>query len=103
MRFGALDHTSKTVKLKAEGMLAQALEHEVDHLNGILYIDHLESHEDLFKVEPEDELQDPSTSDGVSPSNAGKSDEDSGTGHGLGTEGSEESGSEDSPASLTVG
>ena len=51
VNFGALDHTSKTVKLKAEGLLGQALEHEVDHLNGILYLDHLKSHDDLVKLE----------------------------------------------------
>lgn len=55
VKFRALDHTSKTVKLKAEDMLSQALEHEVDHLNGILYIDHMEAHEKLMKVEDEDE------------------------------------------------
>ena len=52
--FGALDHTSKTVKLKAEGLLGQALEHEVDHLNGILYLDHLKSHDDLIKLGEDD-------------------------------------------------
>ena len=57
VKFRALDHTSKTVKLKADELLAQVLEHEVDHLNGILYIDHLESHEKLLKVEPETQLE----------------------------------------------
>ena len=55
VRFRALDHTSELVKLKAEDMLSQALEHEVDHLNGILYIDHMEAHEKLVKVEPDGE------------------------------------------------
>ena len=55
IRFRALDHTSKVVKLKAEDMLSQALEHEVDHLNGILYTDHMEAHEKLVKVEAEGE------------------------------------------------
>ncbi len=55
VRFRALDHTSKLVKLKAEDMLSQALEHEVDHVNGILYIDHMEAHEKLVKVEPDGE------------------------------------------------
>ncbi|MCI0438641.1 MAG: peptide deformylase [Chloroflexi bacterium] len=54
IRFRALDHTAKVVKLKAEELLSQALEHEVDHLNGILYIDHLESHQKLEKIEPEE-------------------------------------------------
>ena len=36
-------------------MLSQAMEHEVDHLNGILYTDHMEAHEKLIKVVEEDE------------------------------------------------
>ena len=55
VKFRALDHTSTLVKLKAEDTLSQALEHEVDHLNGILYIDHMEAHEKLVKVEPDGE------------------------------------------------
>ena len=55
IRFRAMDHTFKAVKLKAEDMLSQALEHEVDHLNGILYTDHMEAHEKLVKVEAEGE------------------------------------------------
>ena len=54
VKFRALNHEAKTVKLKAEDVLAQALEHEVDHLNGILYIDHMEAHEKLVKVEPDE-------------------------------------------------
>ncbi len=33
--------------------MAQALEHELDHLNGVLYIDHIESEDKLYKIEPE--------------------------------------------------
>jgi peptide deformylase len=44
----------KEIRIKADGLLAQALEHEIDHLNGILYIDHLESMDVLRKIEPED-------------------------------------------------
>ena len=43
----------KIIKIKAENLLAQALEHEINHLNGILYLDHLESHDNLYKIEPE--------------------------------------------------
>ena len=50
-----LDRRSRLVRLRANGLLAQALEHEIDHLNGILYIDHLESHEQLVPNEPETE------------------------------------------------
>ncbi len=40
----------KIHRLNAEDLLAQALEHEIDHLNGILYIDHLVDHESLQKI-----------------------------------------------------
>ena len=39
-------------KIMLCGLLAQALEHEIDHLNGMLYLDHLESPDKLHKVEP---------------------------------------------------
>ena len=47
-----LDRSGKEVRVRGEGLLAQAIEHEVDHLNGTLYIDHLESMDNLFKLEP---------------------------------------------------
>jgi len=47
------DLSGKEIRIKAEELLAQALEHEIDHLNGVLYIDHLESQDKLHKVEPE--------------------------------------------------
>lgn len=42
----------KQIRLKADELLAQALEHEIDHLDGILYVDRLESPEKLTKIEP---------------------------------------------------
>ena len=48
------DLTGKEVRIKAEGLLAQALQHEIDHLNGVIYVDHLESMDELRKIEPED-------------------------------------------------
>ena len=54
VKFRGLDMESKLVRLKAEGLLAQALEHEIDHLNGILYVDHLASHEELVPILPEE-------------------------------------------------
>jgi len=47
------DLSGKEIRIKAEELLAQALEHEIDHLNGVLYIDHLESQDRLHKIEPE--------------------------------------------------
>ena len=39
----------------AEGLLAQALEHETDHLNGVAYIDHIEAPGDLYALDAEGE------------------------------------------------
>ena len=44
----------KEIHLKAEGLLAQALEHETDHLDGKLYIDHMDSTDTLRKLESDD-------------------------------------------------
>lgn len=51
VRAKALDLSGKVIRIKAEGLLAQALEHETDHLNGVLYIDHLVSRDSLWKIE----------------------------------------------------
>jgi len=45
-----LDQNGGRIRLTAEELLAQAFEHEVDHLNGILYLDHLIAHEKLAKT-----------------------------------------------------
>jgi peptide deformylase len=47
----AQNRYGKEFRLKAQGLLAQALEQEIEHLDGILYIDHLESPEKLFETE----------------------------------------------------
>ncbi|MDO8614782.1 MAG: peptide deformylase [Dehalococcoidia bacterium] len=58
-----LDPSGKEVRIKArDDLLAQALEHEIDHVNGILYIDHLPSLDALVKLEPEER---PSASGGA--------------------------------------
>ena len=44
------DVKGKQLRLKAECMLAQAVEHETDHLNGILYLDHLVAHDQFYRI-----------------------------------------------------
>ncbi len=47
-----LDIDGHQIRVKAEdNLLAQALEHEVDHVNGILYVDRLDSPDDLVKLD----------------------------------------------------
>ena len=48
-----LDRQGKAIRLKATDLMAQALEHELDHLDGVLYIEHIESPDKLHKAEPE--------------------------------------------------
>ena len=36
------------VRIKADGFLARTLLHEIDHLNGILFIDHIKGQKDAF-------------------------------------------------------
>lgn len=51
----ARDRAWKECRYKGTELLAQVLEHEIDHLNGILYIDNVESPEDLYSIEPEED------------------------------------------------
>jgi peptide deformylase len=37
----AQDRTGKMFELEAEGLMAKALQHEIDHLNGLLFVDRL--------------------------------------------------------------
>ena len=46
----AQDRGGKEIHLKGEELLAQALEHEIDHLNGTLYVDHIEDPNKLWKL-----------------------------------------------------
>jgi peptide deformylase len=50
-----LDRQGKEIRIKATGLMAQALEHEIDHLNGVLYIDRIEDDGKLYKIEPEND------------------------------------------------
>lgn len=37
-----LDRTGKLINLEGKGMLARCFQHEIEHLDGVLYIDHVE-------------------------------------------------------------
>ena len=41
VRVRYLDRAGDTQEIEAEGLLARCLQHEIDHLNGILFVDHL--------------------------------------------------------------
>lgn len=46
------DRHGKDVKLKAEGLFAHIVQHETDHLDGVLYIDYITDPDELKVVEP---------------------------------------------------
>jgi peptide deformylase len=41
VRLKFLDRDGKPRELEAKGLLATAIQHEIDHLNGVLFIDHI--------------------------------------------------------------
>lgn len=55
----ARNEWGKSIQIEASGFLARVIQHEIDHLNGILFIDRLESEDKLYRIEDleEDEEQ----------------------------------------------
>src|SRR5437660_1011336 len=53
----AMDEKGERIEFRAGGLLARAVQHEIDHLNGILFIDRMDS-ETKAELKPElEELQ----------------------------------------------
>jgi peptide deformylase len=49
-----LDLRGKEVRVKAQGLFARALQHEIDHLDGILFIDRVEDPSTIQRVSSEE-------------------------------------------------
>tara|TARA_Y100001968_G_scaffold107196_1_gene96938 strand:- start:2032 stop:2649 length:618 start_codon:yes stop_codon:yes gene_type:complete len=43
------DEMGRPKKMNADGLLARCIQHEIDHLNGILFVDHVSNQEILLK------------------------------------------------------
>lgn len=57
IRVKALDIDGNEVRFRAEGFVARVIQHEVDHTNGILFIDHIKDVPDaFFKLDDRGEL-----------------------------------------------
>lgn len=50
-----LDRSNRKVRIKADGFLARALQHEIDHLDGVLFIDHITEPDKLWRLEADSE------------------------------------------------
>lgn len=57
VRIKALDENGQPVRVRAEGFLARVIQHEIDHLNGKLFVDYIEDKKDAFyKLAPDGKL-----------------------------------------------
>ena len=61
----ARDRHGKEFRVKGTELLARALQHEIDHLNGRLYIDTLESIDELVRIGEADEQVTEETAAGI--------------------------------------
>jgi len=58
IRVKAMDINGNEVRFKADGFLARIIQHEIDHTNGIVFIDHIRDNKDaFFKLDEKGELQ----------------------------------------------
>lgn len=58
IRVKALDLEGHEVRFKAEGFLARVIQHEIDHTNGIVFVDHIRDKKDAFyTLDEKGELQ----------------------------------------------
>ncbi len=58
IRVQAMDIDGNEVRFKADGFLARLIQHEVDHTNGIVFIDHIRDQKDaFFELDEKGELQ----------------------------------------------
>lgn len=58
IRVKALNEQGHEVRIKAEGFLARVFQHEVDHTNGVVFIDHIKDRpEAFFRLNSEGKLE----------------------------------------------
>lgn len=58
IRVKALDLDGNEVRFKAEGFLARVIQHEIDHTNGIVFIDHIrDDNQAFYTLDEKGELQ----------------------------------------------
>jgi peptide deformylase len=57
IRVRAQDRHGKKIKLRLSGWTARIFQHEIDHLNGVLYIDRLTDQENFWTEEEFDAMQ----------------------------------------------
>lgn len=48
IRVRALDQNGNQIRFKATGFLARVIQHEIDHTNGVVFVDHIKDSPDAF-------------------------------------------------------
>ena len=61
----ARDRHGREFRVKGEDLFSRALQHEIDHLNGILYVDHLESLDELVHLSEASDAVEEETAAGI--------------------------------------
>jgi len=56
VRVKAKDAEGREIRVKAEGFLARILQHEIDHTNGILFVDHIKGQDAFFQLDDDGQL-----------------------------------------------
>lgn len=57
VRVRAIDEQGREVRMKADGFLARVLQHEIDHTNGVLFIDHIKDQDVFFELTEDGKLK----------------------------------------------
>lgn len=53
----ALDEFGVPIRLSVSGFAARVLQHEIDHMNGIIFLDHIKENKDLLKIDEQGKLK----------------------------------------------
>jgi peptide deformylase len=48
VRVAALNENGREIRIRAEGFLARVFQHEIDHTNGTLFVDHIKDNPEAF-------------------------------------------------------
>jgi len=59
VRVRAMNEAGQIIRVKADGFLARVFQHEIDHINGKMFVDHLDGKKDAFYKLTDDGKLDP--------------------------------------------
>lgn len=57
VRVRAINEQGHEMRMKAQGFLARVLQHEIDHMNGIMFIDHIKDQDVFYELTEDGKLK----------------------------------------------